>query len=146
LGCHQVFLSTKTGLLSWRTCVNPLCGLEVQYPKVKTFRDISSIVDHLLPHLQIQVIKRISFFSSQGSGPLVLQKGFFKGHNPLGLSPTLSFDQDLFPVSLIIAILWEVQLSLGFHPVSLTNLSIVLHPVCFVIDYSVQIPICQVVY
>jgi len=94
LGCHQVFLSTKTGQLSWRTCVNPLCGLEVRYPKVKTFWDISSIVDHLLPHLRIQVVKKISLFSLQGSGPLVIQKGFFKGHNLLGLSPSLSFYQD----------------------------------------------------
>ena len=105
LGCHQVFLLAKTGLLSSGTCATPKCGLEVQYPKVKTFQDISSIIDHLLPCLRIQVVKRISLFSLQGSGPLVLQKGFFKGHNPLGLSPTLSFDQDLFPVSLIITIL-----------------------------------------
>jgi len=33
-------------------------------------------------------------FVARCSGPLVLQKGFIERHNPFGLSPSLSFDQD----------------------------------------------------
>jgi len=121
----------------------------VQYPKVKTFWDISSIVNHLLPHLWIQVIKRINLFSLQGSGQLVLSKGL-RIHQRMPLFGIVT--KSLFwsrHVSCIYNYFHFVRSTVNCRvPSSVIHklLSIVLHPVCFVIDCFVWIHICHIVF
>ncbi len=112
-------------------------------------QDISSILDHLLPHQWIQVIKRIGFFLSQCCGQVILSPGYIQGQQPVsyqfGLLPSLCFGCSCFLYLQLLPFFEEYSCILGSAQFSWQVVVCVLHPVCFVIDCSILLLICWTV-